>query len=73
MTARRWLVWSNERGAFWRQNRHGYTRNVDEAGRFSFADAATICAEAAIGMPQLDIDGHEVPHEILMAAPEDAP
>jgi alpha-glutamyl/putrescinyl thymine pyrophosphorylase clade 1 len=33
------LIWSGEHRAWWRPNCQGYTQSIDEAGRYSFADA----------------------------------
>lgn len=43
---RMFAIWSNERKAWWRQNRHGYTRDPEEAGLFSEETAQEICNEA---------------------------
>jgi hypothetical protein len=34
-----WLIWSREQGQFWQQTRLGYTRHVEQAGRFTLEDA----------------------------------
>jgi hypothetical protein len=41
-----YLIWSNEHRAWWRGNRHGYTRGLYAAGQFSRAEALKICADA---------------------------
>jgi hypothetical protein len=42
----KWLIWSDEHGAWWRPLKRGYTRNLDEAGRYSFEEATEICENA---------------------------
>lgn len=44
--AQRWLVWSNQHGMWWRPNRSGYTAFIEEAGRYSRAEAERIVAQA---------------------------
>lgn len=44
-----YLVWSNEHGAWWRPKSAGYTRNRDEAGRYTRREAISICANARNG------------------------
>lgn len=39
----RWMIWSNEHGAWWRRNSHGYTRKVEEAGLYGYDEAKSIC------------------------------
>lgn len=41
-----YVIWSFEHGAWWAPNRYGYTRVLDEAGRYSQADAEAIVATA---------------------------
>ena len=33
------LLWSNKHSMWWRPDAHGYTQNIDEAGRYTQADA----------------------------------
>jgi len=67
----KWLLWSNERRAFWRRG-GGVTRDVAEASRFTFDMAATVCAAAAqADEPLINIDGHEMPWHVPIAAPEE--
>lgn len=39
-----YLVWSNERNAWWRAKRAGYTTQLTQAGRYSRDEAIDICA-----------------------------
>lgn len=65
---RPWLVWSNEHGAFWRPNESGYTARIEEAGRYSKAQAEAICKDAS---PRAwSTSPNDVPPEICMPAPE---
>src|SRR6185503_20091932 len=41
-----WLIWSNEHRAWWAPNQCGYRGRVEEAGRYSFAEACEICRQA---------------------------
>jgi hypothetical protein len=41
-----WLIWSIEHEAWWAPNRHGYTRNVGLAGRYSEVEALEILQDA---------------------------
>lgn len=45
---RLYLVWSLEHRAWWRRHGRGYTPVLDEAGRFTRDEAATICEHANI-------------------------
>lgn len=40
------LVWSNQKGLWWRPGRAGYTQYIEEAGRYSRTDAEEIVASA---------------------------
>lgn len=42
----KYLVWSEEHGAWWRANKYGYTREILEAGMYSEEDAREIIKEA---------------------------
>lgn len=44
-----YLVWSNEHGAWWRPNSHGYTTYAKAAGVYSFAEALSISWQARDG------------------------
>lgn len=46
MDAAPWLVWSNQRGMWWRGGRTGYTQYIEEAGRYTRDEAAKIVAQA---------------------------
>jgi hypothetical protein len=41
-----WLIWSREHGAWWCPESSGYTRNLDQAGRYSLEQATEICEHA---------------------------
>lgn len=43
-----YLVWSNQKGMWWRANRRGYTQVIDEAGRYSQAEAEAIVSSATL-------------------------
>ena len=58
-----WLVWSNERMAWWMPERGGYTSNVAMAGRYDLAEAQR-CCELRSKRP----DG--VPCEVVVPSPE---
>lgn len=39
----KYLIWSAERGMWWKLSRYGYTKDITEAGQFSEAEAIGIC------------------------------
>jgi hypothetical protein len=46
-----YLLWSINHNAYWRPNSAGYTHNVDEAGRYSEAEATRkVIASAQCGI-----------------------
>lgn len=59
-----WLVFSHEHGAYWRPNRCGYTTHVEAAGRYTFAEADSICRNAR--SPSAD----DSPYEVVVPSPE---
>jgi hypothetical protein len=46
MSLERYLIWSFERGAWWRPARRGYTKELAEAGRYPPQEARDIVFEA---------------------------
>lgn len=56
-----WLIWSNEHRRYWKPARLGYTDSPSEAGRYTFEEAAEICAEA---------NEHQYGDECMLPAPE---
>ncbi len=69
------LIWSNEHGAWWAPDGLGYTRVIEEAGRYPIADAALIVHKATVG-GQVTVarEGRRgerltVPPEVLVALP----
>ena len=61
----KFLIWSNEHGAWWRPNRLGYTLLLHEAGRYDAVEAGLIVASSGAWGP---VPG--VPNEAVMLAPE---
>lgn len=48
----RWLVWSNQHGAWWAPNSCGYRLNVAEAGRYTLTEAiAKTRLRSVVGVP----------------------
>lgn len=62
-----YLVFSWEHDAFWRPNRCGYTRLIEEAGRYSKEEAQKICSDAR---PSAYKSSSGEPPEICFPAPE---
>ena len=44
-----YLIWSNEHRAWWGPGSAGYRRRVEDAGRYSHAEAIDICTNAMPG------------------------
>jgi hypothetical protein len=72
-----YLVWSNQKGMWWRDNHSGYTQVIDEAGRYTHAEAQDIVKSAtcdyALKIERTDpISGvvYESFDEVLVPAPE---
>jgi hypothetical protein len=72
-----YLVWSNQKGMWWRPNHAGYTQFIEEAGRYLRPEAERIVATATCdgllthnrtdpvtGVPYVSFD------EALVLAPE---
>jgi hypothetical protein len=62
MSAPRYLIWSNEHGAWWRPNRNGYTTVIELAGQYPPEEAKEIVESAWLG--------GRVSREGLLVAPE---
>lgn len=44
-----YLIWSNEHAQWWRPGKAGYTRHIEEAGRYSRDEAAAIVENSTVG------------------------
>lgn len=42
----KYLIWSEEHGAWWRPNNHGYTQSMKQAGRYTYEQARAISHSA---------------------------
>jgi len=49
---RNFLIWSEEHGAWWGPNSHGYTRSMVKAGLYSATEARGIIHNANMGHRQ---------------------
>ena len=58
----KWLIWSNEHQAWWREGQRGYAIDVAEAGRYEQKEALKILKNANEGI-QMD---ERAPNEILV-------
>lgn len=74
------LVYSNEHSMWWRGGHRGYTAVIDEAGRYTRAEAEAIVAKATCDslLTYRGTDpytGREYSHfsEVMVLAPEDIP
>lgn len=82
-----WLIWSNQRGMWWRPRERGYTQYIEEAGRYTATDAARIVSHATLngrlnttmtdpitGREYLRLDEHAVlaPEAVTYREPADA-
>lgn len=61
---KRWIVWSNEHGAWWRPNWNGYTQDVHQAGRYDDAELDSILKTA-----NSYIKDGDPPNEVACLAP----
>ncbi len=43
-----YLLWSNKHGGWWKHPRNGYTRDLDEAGRYSHDEARAHVAQSQL-------------------------
>ena len=71
------LIWSNQHGAWWRPLRRGYTQIIDEAGRYSAAEAEAIVKQCTLDgklrytrrNPYTD-EQYECYDEVMVPAPQ---
>lgn len=66
-SAGEWLIWSNERGAYWGPNHSGYCAKVKNAGRYTFTDAKEICDSCCIRV-HLNKQKVDLPPETMVPA-----
>lgn len=59
----RWIIWSEEHGAWWAPDRAGYTRSLEHAGRYLEVDALEIEYQANRYLPK------DAYHEFAMLDP----
>ena len=71
-----YVIWSNQQRAWWGPGEAGYTRYVEEAGRYTETDARRIVAQATVaGQLVHRVTGHltgadvEVLDEVMLPAP----
>lgn len=43
-----YLIWSNQRGMWWRSNESGYTQYIEEAGRYEKGQAEAIVRKSTV-------------------------
>jgi hypothetical protein len=72
-----WLVWSNQRGMWWRADERGYTSFLHEAGRYTRDQAEAIVAKASCDgqLVRTRVDPvtgkeHKFLDEVMIPAPE---
>jgi hypothetical protein len=70
-----WLIWSHEHSAWWKAHSCGYTQHVEEAGRYSLADALRICHDANMHSDWIKNQspksgGNVAPDELMVPSPE---
>jgi hypothetical protein len=52
MDEKRYVIWSNEHQAWWRPNSHGYTRWIEDAGRYARDEAVSISNSGDMSTPE---------------------
>ncbi len=74
----KYVIWSNQHGAWWGPSRRGYTQWIEEAGRYALAEAEAIVQGATLNgqlheMHLSRLDGQSTVFtapEVVMLAPE---
>jgi len=74
-----YLVWSNQQRRWWGPAKRGYTSVIEEAGRYTRAEAEAIVTDATLGgtLTRTNIDPYsgtvrEILDEVMVLAPEAA-
>lgn len=73
-----YLIWSNQKGMWWRPGKRGYTGNLEEAGRYSEPSAKAIVADATLNgqlkhqrVDPVTGEAYEQVDEVMVLAPEE--
>jgi hypothetical protein len=66
-----WLVWNNESRIWWRPNSAGYTGRIEDAGRYTLAEAASKCSlrSRESFIPEMMVPAPEYLQELGVAVP----
>ena len=56
----KYLIWSNQHGAFWGPNENGYTKDIHEAGRYSKGETMRIILHSMMYEGKVDNQFAEV-------------
>lgn len=71
------MIWSNEHAQWWRAESMGYTRSIEEAGRYGLHEATRIVGKAtldgALNETRTDpytLNTYEWQREVMVPAPE---
>lgn len=74
-----YVVWSNQKAMWWRQNWSGYTQFLQEAGRYNRTEADLIVARATVdgALVRTRVDPetgreHKYFDEVVLLAPEES-
>ena len=70
----KWLIWSTSAGGWWwKESCCGCTTSVQEAGRYTLAEAVTIVARSAMRRTWITGLCDVRPAELIVPAPENLP
>jgi hypothetical protein len=61
----KYIIWSNEHQAWWRPKSRGYTRWIEDAGRYDAKEAKAICNSG-----DMDTEQGSRKCEFMLPAPE---
>lgn len=56
----KWLIWSNQHGAWWKPHENGYTKDRNAAGRYDL-----ITAQHHVTMANAFLDPDQAPKETM--------
>lgn len=60
MIENKYFIWSYEHDAWWRPDFCGYSKDINEAGYYSFKDVAAICKSANLNNEEIN------PNEVMI-------